>query len=253
MPVPVAKVPFTTIGIHKAPTHLTRETFYANIHTLADAHLGLPPGKNILKYQLILPNDRLDEPIKALGLPAPQTLALTMMACETPEHFAEFFGHPDIAKSVAAAPEFQEGAILFSADAGVRLDRGSQEDSLIAEGIFRRPVGIPMEQFYQTLNQFADTFCALPTAQKNVLKYTMWTGNESAANAVDTPGVPLTRDPVVVVLPNITDGEQSIEAGMEIGGDAELKELAVGLESSGVLADAYWFCADIATKCDRSE
>ncbi|KAJ7152108.1 hypothetical protein C8R46DRAFT_1122030, partial [Mycena filopes] len=196
----------------------------------------------------VLPNDRLDEVIQALGLPAPQPIAFAVVDCETPRHLAAFFRDEEVRNSISASPEFQHGATLFSVDAGVRIDEGSQEGSFIAGGIFRRPAHLSTQQFYQTLDQFADSFCALPITKKNTLNYTMWMANNTAADVLQGLNVPVTRDSIVVV---VFEGK-SFEAVMEIAKGSELKELTKGLEKSGVLDGAYWFSADSVIRCNKA-
>jgi hypothetical protein len=47
------KHPFTVIGIHPVPAHLSIPEFVEKIETLADTHLALPVGQNFQKYDLV--------------------------------------------------------------------------------------------------------------------------------------------------------------------------------------------------------
>jgi hypothetical protein len=47
------KHPFTVIGIHPVPAHLSIPEFIEKIETLADTHLALPVGQKFQKYDLV--------------------------------------------------------------------------------------------------------------------------------------------------------------------------------------------------------
>ncbi|KAJ7506115.1 hypothetical protein B0H11DRAFT_2220039 [Mycena galericulata] len=61
------------IGIWKIPSHLSKATFEKKFDAFTDALVALPIGqKHFVKFELMFQNDRLDEHLQALGLPAPE-------------------------------------------------------------------------------------------------------------------------------------------------------------------------------------
>ncbi|KAJ7732005.1 hypothetical protein B0H16DRAFT_182598 [Mycena metata] len=83
MPASIAKDSFTAIWLHPIPDHLSIKEFSAKIEAQTDSLLALPSAQtNILKYDLMIPNNKLDTYFKALGFPDPQPVVLAKIECE---------------------------------------------------------------------------------------------------------------------------------------------------------------------------
>ncbi|KAJ7742252.1 hypothetical protein B0H16DRAFT_1464124 [Mycena metata] len=193
MPASTAKHPFTAIWLHPIPEHLSIKEFSAKIEAQTDSLLALPSAQtNILKYDLMIPNNKLDIYFKALGFPEPRPVVLAKIECEgihqSAEHCAQFLVDTEVIEMISTAPEFA-GASIFSMDTVTKIDSGSDAGGDACIGIFKCPPHLSRAQFHEFVDKASDGLVALPTVQKNIVKQTMWIQNdtlEKDVQAADT-------------------------------------------------------------------
>ncbi|KAJ6461147.1 hypothetical protein C8R47DRAFT_1080733 [Mycena vitilis] len=244
---------FTAISIHPAPAHLAMKEFAARMEALAEAHLALPVAqKNVLKYEVMVPNDRLDRYFQALGADKRPPAALVIIECETAEHFAEFLSDKEVAKLISGSQEFA-GASLFSADAVTRIDGRSKAHSAAELCTYMIILNSPSresdQRLYKTMNERGDRFVELPIMKQNLVEHTTWTPNTGLAQDVLALGISAAH-PLAVVKVQARSEDLMIEALT----DSDLKKFYADVAESDKPAyrDASpRFAVDAITKLDR--
>ncbi|KAJ7187220.1 hypothetical protein C8R46DRAFT_1059165 [Mycena filopes] len=240
MPASVLKDRLTTIGIHPVPPHLSRDELYANINALLDSHLEHPGGKNILKFQLLLPNNKPDEHL-----------------CANQRRQAISWSISETAPSASAAPEFQHPSTVFSTDAFSRIDspptpaHGQKEEAdsaLWTLSILKRPAHISLERFHRILDDSADAFAALPSVREHLSQHTLWKKKNDILDSSELRrlGVSAAEDTVVVSM------EFTIRGGYKMAESLEVQQLVAEVERSGALEHCICSSVDVVTKLDRT-
>ncbi|KAJ6544627.1 hypothetical protein DFH09DRAFT_1088491 [Mycena vulgaris] len=205
MAASTAKDRFTAIWKHLIPAHLSIQEFSAKMEAQVDSLLALPSAqKNLLKYDLIIPNNKLDSYFKALGFPEPQPVVLGKIECEVePSHAIRATAlttvitraqniarrDADAMKKISTAQEFA-GASMFSVDVVTKIDTGSADGCDACIGIFKCPPHLSRTQFHEFVDKASNDFVALPTMQKNAVKQIMWIQNDAIKKDVQAMGVP---------------------------------------------------------------
>ncbi|KAJ6526800.1 hypothetical protein B0H19DRAFT_1084376 [Mycena capillaripes] len=206
MSASTAKDRFTAIWSHPIPAHLSIQEFSAKIEAQAESLLALPSAqKNLLKYDLIIPNNKLDSYFKALGFPEPQPVVLEKIDCEVqPTHVVRATAlttvttraqnivrkDTDAMKKISTAQEFAS-ASMFSVDVITKIDAGSADGRDACIGIFKCPPHLSRTQFHEFVDKASNGFAALPTMQKNIVKQTMiqWLQNDTIEKDVQAMGI----------------------------------------------------------------
>ncbi|KAJ6600381.1 hypothetical protein DFH09DRAFT_1128162 [Mycena vulgaris] len=95
------------IAVHKAPATLSREAFETKYRALANAFTALPVVKeHALKYEVCFANDKFDEQLEAIHLPASASGDVTVIAiCETEnqENLMKIMTDPEFRKVMESA------------------------------------------------------------------------------------------------------------------------------------------------------
>ncbi|KAJ7648381.1 hypothetical protein DFH06DRAFT_1135824 [Mycena polygramma] len=211
------------------------------MEALAEAHLALPVAqKNLLKYELMVPTDRLDR----------QTVARGFGDNRVREHFAEFLRDKEVAKSISGAQEFA-GASLFSADALTKIDGRSKAESAADLCtymiVFNSLSGESDQRLRETINKRGGRFAELPIMKQNLVEHTPWTTNTGLAQDVLALGIP-TVQPLAVVKVQARSEESMIEALTDCGLKKFYPDIA---ESDKPAFPSPRFAVDVITKLDR--
>ncbi|KAJ7458283.1 hypothetical protein B0H11DRAFT_2242992 [Mycena galericulata] len=115
------------LGIHRALPQLSSAEFRQKIEALADLTLGVPVlQNNLLKFEMMVPNNQLDAHIQALGLPAPELAIVVSAECQSWDHFAEIINDPTLKKIFSdAISEFgvDAGNSTFAVDVVTKIDK----------------------------------------------------------------------------------------------------------------------------------
>ncbi|KAJ6592534.1 hypothetical protein B0H19DRAFT_7287 [Mycena capillaripes] len=173
---------------------------FTTMEAFTDALLSLPAAQNnLLKYDLIIPNDKLDSQNKAVGFLDPEPTVLVKIECETQELFTQFLRDADVMQSIKGAAEFK-GASMFATDVVTRIDLRVEgaAASTTWVGIFRLPPNLSTREFYQKTEEISDKFVALPVSHGSVVKRTAWIQNNMIAKDIQLLGIPPSA-PVVVL------------------------------------------------------
>ncbi|KAJ7659317.1 hypothetical protein DFH06DRAFT_1327142 [Mycena polygramma] len=246
MPASATKNRFTAIGIHKVPAHLSLNEFRAKMEASADALVALPAAqKNCLKYDLMVPTDKLDSHNKALGFPAPQPVILVKVECETQEQCTQFLKDVEVANAISGVAKLGDTS-MFSTEEHIPIDNGSTADALTWVGIFRCPAALSTAQFYDKAKENEGIFAALPISQKHILKLTLLFQNDAIANDLQLLGVSTTGSIVVAMIHGRWDGL------LEIASHQGVKQFADELVKADLSANATCFSVDIVTKLDKN-
>ncbi|KAJ7738980.1 hypothetical protein B0H16DRAFT_1694656 [Mycena metata] len=59
------------LGIYKCPPHLSMAEFVKKCEGVMEAAVALPQSSHITKYEILVPNQALDEHLERLGMPSP--------------------------------------------------------------------------------------------------------------------------------------------------------------------------------------
>ncbi|KAJ7366022.1 hypothetical protein DFH08DRAFT_948091 [Mycena albidolilacea] len=263
MSLPSVSKRCTVIGLHPVPAHLSTKEFAAKIEVLADYHLSLPVAQeNFIKYDLITPSDRFDSHFKALGFPQSRPAILVKVECkvrfraktsyaypgssrQSTEHFAQFLRDAEVVKSISGAPEFA-GATMHSMDGTMRIDNGSTDGSGSWISIVDCAPHLSRSQFSQKSADVADGITAVPIMQKNLVRHTMWVGNEALDIDVQALGLPPAASFMIAML------EADLDPMIQALKDNGLKQFFNKLpESSWTDEFSNRFAVDVVTKLDR--
>ncbi|KAJ6452179.1 hypothetical protein C8R47DRAFT_1229526 [Mycena vitilis] len=234
---------FVAIGIHKLPAHSSLPEFRAKMETFAHALATLPAAQeHCLKYELIIPNDKLDSYNETLDCPPPRPVILVKLECENQNHCAQLFKDFEVTNLISGAAEFGDIS-LSSTDELTKIDHGSSAaDATTWVGIYNRPTNQSTGQFYTTLKEFVEMFVTLPVVQRNLLKYTVSFHNDAMAGDLQSLDVS-SAEPFVVIMFNGTwDGM------VEIALHEEVRQFTNKMRDVNLSTKLNCFSADILTK-----
>jgi len=232
---------------HPIPAHLSIQEFSAKMEAQADSLLALPSAqKNLLKYDLMIPNNKLDSYLKALGFPEPQPVVLGKIECESAEHCAQFLRDTDAMKKISTAPEFA-GASMFSADVVTKIDAGSADGCDACIGIFKCPPQLSRTQFHEFVDKASNGLVALPTMQKNAVKQTMWIQNDTIEEDVQAMGIPAAETVAVFMIQAPFDPNM-----IEVWTDDGLRQHFSRVDKAATNEYSNRFSVEIVNKLDRS-
>jgi len=167
--------PFCGIGIYRAPDHISREEFEANMKKLGDNVRPLPAAQNnLLKLNMIYQNNKLSKSIQGIGLPEAPATVLVTAECNSAAHLAAYMLDPEVARLVAECEPFglHAGACAFSADVVTRIDKKSAGDTCHGIFILKVPSHIPVAEYYAKIDGVVESFTSLPVAQQHLVKHT---------------------------------------------------------------------------------
>ncbi|KAJ6479539.1 hypothetical protein C8R47DRAFT_1074608 [Mycena vitilis] len=224
------------------------------VETFADAFIALPAAqKHCLKYDLIVPNDKLDDHTAARGFLPPQPLILVVLECKvhTKEHCAELLRDGEVARSLSDAAEFGEMS-MFSTDEQIRIDSGPVLGAAIWVGIYSRPSGLPTAQFRKKVEEIEDMFVAFPITKTNVLKHVVqiFTSqlfqNDAMANELQPLSTSVTKS-IAIVMDHVPAGKMREMA--EYDG---FKQISSEMRKADLSATFNCFGADIFTKFEKN-
>ncbi|KAJ7628129.1 hypothetical protein DFH06DRAFT_723063 [Mycena polygramma] len=197
MPASASSNRFIAIGVHKVPANSSLPEFRAKMEAFADALVALPAAQEqCLKYELMVPNDKLDSHNQALGFPAPQPVILVKVECESQQQCTQDL---EVANAISGAAELGD-ARMFSADEITRIDQGSVADTTTWVGIFKRPLNLSTGQFHKKLEGIVDVFVTLPIVQRHLLKHTVLFQNDAMASEWQSLGVSVVEPFAVIIF-----------------------------------------------------
>ncbi|KAJ7744745.1 hypothetical protein DFH07DRAFT_776945 [Mycena maculata] len=97
------------LGIYKCPASLSNADFARKCSQVMEAILACPvPKRNILKYDLIIPNETLDEHLERLGMPTPKgtiVIIAEFPSFDALEEIAQLLKTPELGPILAGARE----------------------------------------------------------------------------------------------------------------------------------------------------
>ncbi|KAJ7924143.1 hypothetical protein B0H13DRAFT_2654907 [Mycena leptocephala] len=246
MSASAAKDYFTAIWLHPVPAHLSTHEFALRMVARADTLLALPVAQNnLLKYEIMVPNDLLDSYFQALGVAQPQPVVLVKVQCETKEHYVQFLRDAQVAQLISGTEEFA-GASMFSVHEATRVDPGTALGSGAWIGIFKCPPHLSGAELYQVLGDLADGLAALPIMQRNLVKHTMHMQNDALEMNAKVLGLP-TVGPVVVAIV-----QSNFDTMNQVFTDSDVKRLFAQLDPAFTGKLSNRFAADIITKFHKA-
>ncbi|KAJ7758768.1 hypothetical protein B0H14DRAFT_2975524 [Mycena olivaceomarginata] len=247
MPSSATKDRFTALWLHPVPANSSPKDFAAKIDALGDMQLALPIAQaNLLKYELIIPNDRLDSHFKALGFPQPRPIVFVKIETKSEEHYAKFLKDSEIVKSISGAQEFV-GASMISADETTRIDNARSAEHDIS-GTWIAITEAPQltgAQLAEKASGISDGIAALPIVQKNLVRHKMWLQNDALAMDVQALGM-APANPVVVIMQ-----QASLNATIEILNDPKAKQQFGEVQKIFPGQQTNRFCVDVVVKLDK--
>ncbi|KAJ6515241.1 hypothetical protein C8R45DRAFT_203303 [Mycena sanguinolenta] len=186
MAASITKDRFTAIWTHPISANSSIKDFSAKLEAQAESLLALPSAKNLLKYDLIIPNNKLNNAYKALGFPEPQPVVLVKIECESAGHCAQFLRDAEATNKISKTQEFA-GASIFSVDVITKIDAGSADGCDACVGIFKSPPHLSRTQFHEFVDKASNGFVALPTMQKNAIKQIMVCSSPNVFHITEYP------------------------------------------------------------------
>ncbi|KAJ7511905.1 hypothetical protein B0H11DRAFT_2183125 [Mycena galericulata] len=216
------------IGIHGAPSHISKAEFETKMKGLASALLAVPIArKNYLRFDIVgsyllvafhisdvaqvLQNDVLDPFLRAQGWPEPPPAVVFIVETEvlhvslvphTYEHLAQILSDPEYQRVVAGAAEFRfhTGACSFSATLLSKMDRSGPRDRNYIFWIYKVPRHVSTEEFQKQLEGFVDEILPLPACQKAILNHTIAVPNDTMDTHINALGLSAPQATFVVQL-----------------------------------------------------
>ncbi|KAJ7677000.1 hypothetical protein DFH06DRAFT_616912 [Mycena polygramma] len=244
------KTPFTTIEIHPVPAHLSLKDFAAKMLARADACLARPVAqKNLLRYDIMIPNDRFDLEFKGLGFPKPRPMILVQIECESAESFREFLRDEEIVRLLSGGQE----ASMFSTDVVTRIDNSntqSNNDLCTYLIVLKSPSHESAMQHYERTAKIADGFAGIPFVQRHFASHSAWIHNATLAHDASVLGLPATQPVVILKI------QANSDIMMKAFTDADYQQYFADLgKANKQIYDADLcprFAVDIIRKVDRA-
>ncbi|KAF7334458.1 hypothetical protein MVEN_02275300 [Mycena venus] len=235
-------------GIYEAPAQLSKQEFDAKLQQLADDLIEVPSiQKHVLKFDLMLPTNHLDEYFKTIGIPPPTPLVIFRVECESPDYMAQVFSDTEFQRVLVGGAGFDlpKGS-WFTADVVTRIDSevSTAKDHIHAVVIAKVPHHIAIEQFREQVKASHDAFFSLPVAQKVFLRHILASPNDALNAHIQTAGLTVAEPTFIVYFE-----AESVERVMELVANAEsAKSAETGMKEVGSQLDNCGFSADVVTK-----
>ncbi|KAF8209511.1 hypothetical protein K438DRAFT_2012262 [Mycena galopus ATCC 62051] len=94
------------IGIYKCPSHLSKDVFVQKVEAVMDAILAAPiTQRHILKYELLVPNEKVGGHLQQLGMPSHQGTVIILAEWPSHEAVYEVSSDPGLIQILARAKE----------------------------------------------------------------------------------------------------------------------------------------------------
>ncbi|KAJ7164276.1 hypothetical protein C8R46DRAFT_1099173 [Mycena filopes] len=254
MPASTSKDRFHAIGIYKVPPHLSKEEFEHQVETLADKLLLLPSvQRNLVKYEMLVQDNSLDEHVKSLGWAADSHVALVCES-ETQDHFIEAMRDAEVQALFAEAQGFglQTGACAFSADVQVIRSGASGPGAGAAShclGIYKIPRGdLSAAEYDRKFQPWVEHWNAVPAFAGNEIRFENWKKNDVIDEYLPGIGHPH-AEPTWILRGTYKEPKTMVELLKESEDDPVIMRLAgeMDLPRAANLAGVK-----VVTKLDRS-
>ncbi|KAJ7776320.1 hypothetical protein B0H16DRAFT_1506346 [Mycena metata] len=164
---------FTTIGIHRVPSHLSKKDFDSKIEAWVDDLVKLPVvQKNALKVEILIQNTVLDTHATRMGFPPAEPIVIIVMQSESEAQMVEILNDPAVIKLGDRGREFQmqSGASSFSVEVVAVSRFPSRKDTIPIIGIYKVPRQFAAEQYGAKFKTFMDNSGKLPVIERNQVK-----------------------------------------------------------------------------------
>ncbi|KAJ6471358.1 hypothetical protein C8R45DRAFT_1014106 [Mycena sanguinolenta] len=230
----------TLMCLHPVPAHMSTEEFARKFEIALDAVLSLPICReNFLKYEIMIPNGRLDSYFKALNIPSEPRMVITRSECETTDHVSQILRDAELIK-LTSGEEFSDASV-FIVDETIRLDTQSSDD---CDGsyviILKCPPHVSAAELDGKYKEAVDQVVQLPGFKNNVVKHTTWVKNEGLAPDAQLLGM-FSAEPVVIVMV-----QSSFDRITAVWTDSEFKHYIGGLDKT--LENRLQFGVDVVAK-----
>jgi len=116
----------SAIGIYKVPPSLSKEAFVQKCEELMDAVVASPIARNLLRYEMLIPNENLGEHLDTLGMPSVQGTVVIVAEFPSHETLTEILSDPGVKKIIANAKEgfgFHIDSTTFTADVITKIKK----------------------------------------------------------------------------------------------------------------------------------
>ncbi|KAJ7749690.1 hypothetical protein B0H16DRAFT_1724951 [Mycena metata] len=193
---------FTSLRAHTAPPHLSKE------HT-----------ENLLKFDVIFQNNRLDNFMRDMGYPEPAITVLLMLECESIDRFTEFMGDTAVQKILLEAKQ-------------LGVDGPSPAERNLWLGIFKIPADRSPDEFKRKLGAVLDRVIAEPVGSKNIVKQTVAVGLPAA-------------EPTIVVMTEAETWDGTIEISASAAAKGVISD---GIKDLPFHLNSSCYGADVATE-----
>ncbi|KAJ6502798.1 hypothetical protein C8R47DRAFT_1251559 [Mycena vitilis] len=249
-----SKTPFTTIEIHPVPAHLSLKEFAVKMLARADACLARPVAQqNLLRYDIMIPNDRFDAQFKGLGIPKPRPMVLVQIECESAGHFQEFIGDEETARLLSQEQDSSAEASMFSADVVTRIDNGSAQSNtdlctyLVVLKYLSHDSSV---QLSDKVTKNADGFAGIPFVKTHFASHTALIHNTTLAHDASALGLPATQP--VVILKIQANSDIMTKAFTDAGYQQYFADLGKANERIYDAELCPRFAVDVIEKIDRT-
>ncbi|KAJ6556656.1 hypothetical protein DFH09DRAFT_1164893 [Mycena vulgaris] len=237
------------LGIHPAPSHLSKQEFDTKINSFIDSILSTPAAKRLLpRADLFFQKDGLDDSITTFRLPgSAAVVCIVRYEFESHDHLVELLhDHEFLDVFLGNDSEeiaFHTLATMYTSTpitkiAKAPLDLGTQDRKHLWI-VFPNP-GVQSDEKF---DQSADLFAALPVVQANLVNHTLWVPSKE----IDSPFHELGRrpaDPTFIV----TFEAETWEHLKTVVLDAEYKDLVLEAIKDLGMNQGFSVAADAVSK-----
>ncbi|KAJ7501250.1 hypothetical protein B0H11DRAFT_2275506 [Mycena galericulata] len=110
----------SAVGIYKCPPNMSNEEFVQKVTAVMDAALKHPAAKqHLVKYDLMVPNGKLDDHLERFGMPSPKGTVVVLVEWASHETMDEVMRIPELHEIVDTAKEefgFHVDSCTYSVD-----------------------------------------------------------------------------------------------------------------------------------------
>ncbi|KAK6981096.1 hypothetical protein R3P38DRAFT_3464514 [Favolaschia claudopus] len=241
------------LGIHRAPASASIPEFARLMDGLIDELNALPVvQENYLTVDMILPTDKADKYIPALGLaPRPPVVVFPVKA-KTPEHIHKVLASPEARKVFQKGTDFGNQSSIFAYKIVAKIDRPAPNNGVQLVFIYDAPLELATsENHIREFNEFIDGFVLLPGVQKNSDRLELWQPTDILDQHVQDFGYSTERRPTICITTF-----KDLDTAKQMLADPATQRYFAGAAEDRQQFDSqkygYAFVANVVTKHDNT-
>ncbi|KAJ6589740.1 hypothetical protein B0H19DRAFT_1227095 [Mycena capillaripes] len=199
--------------MRNTPPDLVLGDFIPKNEQYVEGLISLPVvQQNVLKHQLLYPNDRIQEQVQALEFEQALPNMWIRFECENQDRMMEVLLDEKILAAHAHSALKGTGGYAFSATAKTRVDVPYTTDRVCASVVIKIPPSVESDTFHGAMDVMFDKIVALPVFQKNALTHTYWRIDQSMRIAHYIPGLEHPEPEIAIVTAEFASMDSMIES-----------------------------------------